>query len=217
MKILRFAASILIVGATLGLYKLNLLQVNHTTVALTLLLAILGISARWGLAEATVASLLAVLGFNLLFLPPVGTLTIQDPENWIALIAFLVTAFTASQLSARARRRAAEAEERRLEIERLYALVQSMMLSGSARKTIREFVNRVIQVFGCQAAAFYYSHTDEILRSGPESKPVTDQELRTEAEVNEVSIDAARGNRSGAGAARRSLLGKHGAPRHSAL
>ena len=97
-----------------------------------------------------------MLGFNFYFLPPVGTLTIQDPQNWVALVAFLVTAVTASQLSARARRRAAEAEARRLEIERLYALVQAMMLSGNARKTIREFVNRVVQVFGCGAAAFYY-------------------------------------------------------------
>jgi two-component system, OmpR family, sensor histidine kinase KdpD len=103
----------------------------------------------------------------------VGKLTIQDPQNWVALLAFLVTAVTASQLSAHARRRAAEAEARRLEIERLYALVQSMMLTGSARKTIREFVNRVVQVFGCTAAAFYYRPTDEFFRSGPESQVVT--------------------------------------------
>jgi hypothetical protein len=86
--------------------------VNATTAALSLLLAILGISAQWGLAEALVASVAAMVGFNLLFLPPVGKLTIQDPQNWVALAAFLVTAVTASQLSAHARRRAAEAEAR---------------------------------------------------------------------------------------------------------
>ena len=30
------------------------------------------------------------------------------------------------------------------------------MLSGNPRKTIREFVQKVVQVFGCEAAAFYY-------------------------------------------------------------
>ena len=191
MKALRFAASVLIIGAILALYR-TLLPVNNTTVALTLLLAILGMSAGWGLAEATVASLVAVVGFNYWFLPPVGTLTIQDPQNWVALLAFLVTAVTASQLSARARRRAAEAEARRLEIERLYALVQAMMLSGNARKTIREFVGRVVQVFGCGAAAFYYQPTDEIFRSGAESQPVSDHDLRVAAELDDVSIDAQR-------------------------
>ena len=191
MKALRFAASVLIIGAILALYR-TLLPVNNTTVALTLLLAILGMSAGWGLAEATVASLVAVVGFNYWFLPPVGTLTIQDPQNWVALLAFLVTAVTASQLSARARRRAAEAEAGRLEIERLYALVQAMMLSGSARKTIREFVYKVVQVFGCSAAAFYYRPSDEIFRSGAESNPVSDHDLRVAAELEDVSIDPQR-------------------------
>jgi two-component system sensor histidine kinase KdpD len=133
-----------------------------------------------------------VVGFNYWFLPPVGTLTIQDPQNWVALLAFLVTAVTASQLSAHARRRAAEAEAGRLEIERLYALVQAMMLSGNARKTIREFVHKVVQVFGCGAAAFYYRPTDEISRSGAESDPVSDHDLRVAAELEDVSIDAQR-------------------------
>ena len=191
MKALRFAASVFVIAAILALYR-TLLPVNNTTVALTLLLAILGMSAGWGLAEATVASLVAVVGFNYWFLPPVGTLTIQDPQNWVALLAFLVTAVTASQLSARARRRAAEAEARRLEIERLYALVQAMMLSGNARKTIREFVYKVVQVFGCGAAAFYYRPSDEIFRSGAESNPVSDHDLRVAAELEDVSIDPQR-------------------------
>jgi two-component system, OmpR family, sensor histidine kinase KdpD len=169
------------------------MRVNATTAALSLLLAILGISAQVGLAEAMVASVVAMLGFNVLFLPPIGKLSIQDPQNWVALGAFLVTAVTASQLSAHARRRAAEAEARRVEMERLYALVQSMLLTGSARKTIREFVNRVVQVFGCTAAAFYYRLSDEFVRSGPESLVVSDHELLAEAEVDDISVDALRG------------------------
>ena len=190
VKSLRLGASLLIVTAVLAASWE--LRVNATTAALSLLLAILGISAQWGLTEAMLASVGAVLGFNLLFLPPVGKLTIQDPQNWVALAAFLVTAVTSSQLSARARRRAAEAEARRVEIERLYALVQSMMLTGSARKTIREFVNRAVQVFGCTAAAFYYRPTDEFVRSGPESRVVSDHELLAEAEVDDISVDTLR-------------------------
>jgi two-component system sensor histidine kinase KdpD len=191
VKALRFAASVLIVAAMVALCRT--LDANTTTAALSLLLAILGISTFWGLPEAMVASVIAMVGFNLWFLPPIGKLTIRDPQNWVAFAAFVVTAVTASQLSAYARRRTAEAEVRRLEIERLYALVQSMMLTGSAHKTIREFVNRVVQVFGCGAAAFYYQSSDEFVRSGPESLVVTDHELLAEAEVDDISIDAVRG------------------------
>ena len=48
MKALRFAASLALVAAIVAVYRL--LPVNNTTVALTLLLAILGISTWWGLA-----------------------------------------------------------------------------------------------------------------------------------------------------------------------
>jgi two-component system sensor histidine kinase KdpD len=185
-------ASLAMVAAVVAIYR-TVLQVNSTTVALTLLLVVLGISAWWGLLEATVASLAAMLGFNFFFLPPVGTLTIDDPQNYVALVAFLVTAVTASQLSARVRRRAAEAEARRREIEQLYSLVQGMVLSGSARRTIREFVNRTVQVFGCGAVAVFYKPGEETFRSGPESAPIADHDLHAAAEVADLTVGSARG------------------------
>src|SRR5580698_2322965 len=117
-RALRLIAAPAIV-ALIVVFYFRFVRVNNTTVSLTLLLAILAISTGWGLLEATIASLAAVLGFNYFFLPPVGTLTVQDPQNWVALVAFLVTAVTASQLSARAKRRTLEAVERRREIEGL--------------------------------------------------------------------------------------------------
>ena len=190
-RVAHFAASLGMVAAALALYR-AVLPVNNTTVALTLLLVILGVSARWGLAEATVASVAAVLGFNYFFLEPIGRFTIDDPQNWVAFGAFLVTAVTASQLSAYARRRTAEAEARRLEIEKLYTLLQAMTLTGTARRTVREFVHSVVRVFGCGAAAFYYGSTGEIVRSGPESAPVTDHDLVAASELDHGSLDPGR-------------------------
>ena len=68
-----------------------------------------------------------------------------------------------------------------------------MMLTASARRTIREFVNRVVQVFGCGAAAVYYRPSGEFFRSGPESRPVSDHDLLVAAEVGDLTMDAARG------------------------
>jgi two-component system sensor histidine kinase KdpD len=189
MKGWRFAGAIAIVAAVIAAYRP--LPVNSTTVALSLLLAVMGISAWWGLTAATLASVVAMLGFNYFFLPPVRAFTIQDPQNWVALAAFLVTAVTASQLAERARRRAAEADARRIESERLYELVQAMMLRGSPASTIREFVHNVVRVFGCRGAAFYYRPTQEIVRSGDETNVVSDHDLTAASEVQDVSIDPA--------------------------
>src|SRR5215813_9360730 len=104
----RFAIAIVVVFLITALYTLCL-QVNPTTVALSYLIAILLVATTWGLAEAMTASVVAVLCFNFFFLPPVGTLTIADPQNWVAFVAFLVTAIIASQLSGRAMRREVDA------------------------------------------------------------------------------------------------------------
>lgn len=113
-------------------------HVNHTTVALSLLLIVLWVATAWGSKPAVVASLLGVVSFNFFFLPPVGTFHIADPENWIALFAFLITAMTAGQLSARAKRRAEEADTARQEIERLYYELQDSFERSSQAKALKQ-------------------------------------------------------------------------------
>jgi len=95
-------------------------RLSSTTVALALLLIVLFAATGWGSRPALLAALLGVTCFNYFFLPPVYTFTIADPQNWVALAAFLITALVAGELSARAKRRAEEAEAGRREIERLY-------------------------------------------------------------------------------------------------
>ena len=89
MPILRVAASVAIVALVTAFYS-QVVRANPTTVALSYLVVIVLIATGWGIAEATSASLVAVLLFNFFFLPPVGTLTIADPQNWVALLAFLL-------------------------------------------------------------------------------------------------------------------------------
>jgi len=95
---------------------------NATTAGFLFLIAVLGVAVARGLVAGTVASLAAALAFNFFFLPPIGTFTIADPSNWVALSAFLVASTVTSRLVARARQRAADADARRAEIEALYDL-----------------------------------------------------------------------------------------------
>src|SRR3990172_1655596 len=88
---------------------------NDATVALVFLLVVLFVAARWGSRPAVVASVLGMLSFRFFFLAPVYTLTLADPENWAELAAFLAAALVGGQLSARAKRHAAEAEAGRRE------------------------------------------------------------------------------------------------------
>jgi two-component system sensor histidine kinase KdpD len=65
-------------------------------------------------------ALVAALCLNYFFMAPIGTFTIADPHNWVALVAFLVVAVVASHLSSTARARERDAVERRNEVARLF-------------------------------------------------------------------------------------------------
>jgi two-component system sensor histidine kinase KdpD len=133
-----YLVAALSVGALTLFLKLVGAHVNAATVSLALLLNVLFIATRWGSLPALAASILAMLCFNFFFLPPFGTFTIAATDNWIALLAFLVTAVTAGQLSARARKRAEEAETGRREIERLYAELRDAFERASHAEALRQ-------------------------------------------------------------------------------
>ncbi len=140
--------------------------VNQTAVALTFLLAILAVSAVWGFAVSAFMSVAAMLALNYYFLPPIGTFTIADPQNWVALFAFLATSLIASQLSARAQREAEEAQRRRNEVERLYAFSQHLLVSGNVISLLNAIPNHIVETFGVGAAALYFGVQAKFYRSG---------------------------------------------------
>jgi K+-sensing histidine kinase KdpD len=112
-------------------------HINSTTVALAFLLVVLFAAILWGSKPALIASIFAMLEFNFFFLPPFHTFTIADPQNWVALAVFFITALTVGQLSARARMRAEEAEAQRTEIKRLYEGLQNAFERASEAEALK--------------------------------------------------------------------------------
>jgi len=123
------------------------LHVNQTTVALMFLVMVLLTSAYWGLRYALVMAVIATASLNFFFLPPVGTFTIADPQNWVAMFAFLITALVASNLAERARREAEGAKQRRREVERLYGLSQRLLASENALELLNALPQYVKETF----------------------------------------------------------------------
>src|ERR1700739_4951669 len=138
------AVSLAIVAGITYTYQ-RFLHVNQTTVALSLLLAILAVSAVWGMVVSLLMSITAMLAFNFFFLPPIRTFTITDPQNWVALGAFLVTSVMGSQLSARIRKEANEAHSRRHEIERLYKFSQKLLGEGNVIQLMNAIPNYIVE------------------------------------------------------------------------
>ncbi len=164
-------------------------DINHTTIALTFLLVVLGVASRWGLTIATTTAVVATLAFNYYFLPPIGTLTIADPQNWVALSAFLVSAILASRLSARARRETLNATRRRKEVERLYSLSQDLLATENVMEMLNSIPRLVRDAFGLKAAAMYLPKRKEIYRTGIDHPELSEEQLESVSGRGELTVD----------------------------
>jgi two-component system, OmpR family, sensor histidine kinase KdpD len=170
-----------------------IIQVNATTAALVFVIAVLIVSATWGLGPAIFMTLLATLAFNYYFLPPIGKLTIADPQNWVALVAFLVAAIIASQLAERAGREAQSANERRGEAERLYKFSQQLLSSENVAELLNVIPLYIVESFGVEAAAVSVVNRPDTYRSGVVARDVLDRhDLRVVAMRGEPQIDPER-------------------------
>src|ERR1051325_9386039 len=113
-------------------------DVNATTIGFAYLLLIVFVAILWGSAPALLASVLAVACFNFFFLLPYHTFTIADPQNWVTLTALFITSIAVGQLSARAKRRAEEAEGAKAQVERLYYELQDSFERSSQAKALKQ-------------------------------------------------------------------------------
>jgi two-component system sensor histidine kinase KdpD len=171
------------------LFYRRALPVNATTAGFTFLMAILIASTVWGFRVATAMSVTATLAFDYFFLPPVGTLNIADPQDWVALFSFLVTAVLGSSLSAHAHRRAVEANRRSQELEWLCALSQRLLDEGNLAEIFRAIPQDLLGSFGAESAALFLSKKQEIYRAGIDIPQLNDGHLRIAAKGEKVEVE----------------------------
>src|SRR5436853_3540271 len=187
-RIAGVAASLVVLAGIIVFYR-HVLRVNQTTVALSFLLAILAVSAVWGMAVSVFMSVLAMLSFNYFFLPPVGTFTITDPQNWVALLAFLFTAITGSQLSSRIHKEADEAHRRRREVERLYDFSRQLLGEGNVIQLMNAIPDYIVQSFEAGASELFLPQKDKFYRSGYGAAHHDEEKMKGAFLNDEVTLD----------------------------
>ena len=183
----------LAVIASITFFYRHILAANQTTVALSFLLAILAVSAVWGMIVSVCMSVIAMLAFNYFFLPPVGTFTISDPQNWVALAAFLFTSIMGSQLSARIRKEADDANCRRHEIERLYKFSQKLLGEGNVIQLMNAIPNYIVDSFEAGAAELFLPQKDKFYRSGFGAALLDETQMKTAFVRDELTMEQEKG------------------------
>ncbi len=164
-------------------------HVNGTTVALSLVLVILGLATRWGWAEAVVAAITAALGLGYYFAPPYG-FGIEAPDHWVALFTFLVTAVATSRLSYGADQRRADAVRQREQMAKLQRLSEALLELDSADSIAQRLSGSLLQTLEAEGVAVYEKASDRILRAGARGGWIDVEMLRESAISGKQFSDA---------------------------
>ena len=175
--------------AVITVFYSRVLHVNQTTVALSFLLAILAVSAVWGMVVSAFMSVVATVAFNYFFLPPIGTLTIAEPQNWVALFAFLVTSITGSQFSTRIRKEALEANQRRREVERLYRFSRQLLGEGNVIQLMNAIPDYIVECFEAGAVELFLPQKEKFYRSGFGASHLDEERMKSAFLRDEMTLD----------------------------
>jgi two-component system, OmpR family, sensor histidine kinase KdpD len=129
------------------------------------LLAVLVVSLTWGAWLGTFTGLLSAAAFNFFQLPPVGRFTVKDPDNWVALAAFLVVAGLTSSVAEITRARAQEALERRREADLATEMARLLLRGESLAEVLPTAAARMAQTLELPSAAIAMETVEADARS----------------------------------------------------
>lgn len=165
VSVTRWLLTFLILAAIVLVYY-RWLHVNPTTVALTLVLYVLLLAARFSLRYAVVGSVAAAALYNYYFLPPLHTFTITDPENWLALFSFLATSVIGSRLSQAARDEADHATLGQRELRVLFTLSRELLQSDNVAELVNTLPALVNAAARAESTTLYLLDGDRLYQAG---------------------------------------------------
>ncbi|HTB97926.1 MAG TPA: ATP-binding protein [Terracidiphilus sp.] len=153
----------LAVGLTAAI--LDFLGARATTAGMVFLVLVVWMATQAGVILSFYTALLCAVCFDFFFLPPVHTLTLAGPQEWVAMFTFVAGSYVAGRVAERARRQAETAERRREDVERLYTLSKEMLLYEDAAGLMNELPRMIQRIFSLEAVMLYVREQDQFFSS----------------------------------------------------
>src|SRR5204862_7889096 len=119
IELVGMVAGVAVISVLIGLIEA---QIDIPNLSILYLLAVMFCAVTWRWWNALGAAVLAFLTYDFFFTEPRYTFTIRDPEEWLALVIFLVVAAVTSNLAARERARRDQASRQARTATLLYDL-----------------------------------------------------------------------------------------------
>jgi len=151
---------------------------NSTAAAMVFLVLVVWSATLAGIWLSLSIAVLCALCFDYYFLPPFHTLRLASAQEWVALISFVASCLVVGRVAEMARRQTRQAERRREDVERLYALSQEMMLHEDAAGLVRDLPLLIHRIFQLEEVVLFVRDQDQFYSSGLNLQPSTQANLR---------------------------------------
>lgn len=172
---------------------LTLANMKVTAAGLVFLTLVVGFATRAGMATSLYVALLCAISFDYYFLPPVHTFRLAGIQEWIEMLSFLVSSLVVGQLAERARRQTRQAQQRRDDVERLYALSQDMMLHEDANRLIRELPLLLKRHFHLDEVVLFVRDYGQFYAASGQVPSSVEATLRTQTQGHGTTTDGPAG------------------------
>jgi K+-sensing histidine kinase KdpD len=149
-------------------------------------------ATRWGLWPAALASIVSMAAADFFFFPPLYSFQVDDPQEAIDLLLFLVVALVSSKLASRLRQETETLRRRERDIHNLYDFSRRLAACFTVPELVSAIENYLSQTLG-QRAVFFAARSDGQLeppRSGSVPRVVNDNAISADPPTLSVT-DAA--------------------------
>jgi K+-sensing histidine kinase KdpD len=168
-------------------------------VPIAYLIPVIIAATRWGIGPATLASITSMVAADFFFFPPIYSFQIEDPQEAIDLLLFLVVAMVSSNLAARLRRETETLRRRESEIHQLYDFSRLLAACFTVSDLIAAIQKYLSRALGQQVVFFPAKADDhfEPLQSGAVPMAVQDSVASMVATIGRpcyALVDAATRN-----------------------
>lgn len=160
------------------------LHFNPAPVGFLFLLVVVCEAILCGFWQASAVSVVACACLDYFFYPPILQLSISDPQDWVALGAFEISALLVSRLSSREQLNLREADLQRRSMEQLYELSRSTLLINLHQPAGPQLTHLIQRIFGAEAVAIFDANSGTSDLAGAWSKD--EQDLAKESYLQQT-------------------------------
>jgi len=146
-----YALAVAIIGLTLLLSFAVRSRLKIIDVAMLFLLGVVIVAALTRRGPAMLAAILATAAFDVWFVPPYGTLAVEDRAYWLTFAVMLIVAAVMGGITGRLKEAGEDAAERQRQVGELYALSRELAGAGTVDRVIAVARSHLSRALGAEA------------------------------------------------------------------